>query len=298
MKRLLTLLFVLLTPFPVLAKDAFKTFDLQLLFINGTKSTSDSTLERDLILPWVEEAQRQYSSEPALKIRYTIERKTKAGGRDLSELHFDGRTEYNKFMDEYFDNVARSETEGHLTILVGDRLCWKNVSGKEKCWGGYANFPHDVNPFDRKKGIWLESTADKYTLAHELGHFFSLKHTFEPYVGLNKQCNKDFANKNVFNPDLGHCNSCKGKIVPNGDSYVCQDGVSNLMDYCSSVVAGPDGKYDVTGSETLNVCQQERSANQRSEYLTKEGKVNYIALAGLRGEGACESDADCGDAEF
>jgi hypothetical protein len=297
MKTLLTLLLVLLAPFPALAKDESKTFDLQVLFINGTQSKSDRDLERDRIIPWVEEAQRQYATQPSLKIRYTIERRTTAGGRNLAELHFTGRTEYNKFMDEHFDNYARSETEGHLTFLVGDRLCWKE-GDKEKCWGGYANFPHDVNPFDRKKGIWLKSTADKYTLAHELGHFFSLKHTFEPYVGFNKQCNRDFANKNVANPDLGNCNSCKGRIVPTDNSYVCQDGASNLMDYCSSVLADASGKYTVSGTETLNVCQQERSANQRSQYLTKDGKVNYIALAGLRGEGACESDAECNDDEY
>jgi hypothetical protein len=298
MKGFLTLLLVLLASFPASAKDEFKTFDLQLLFVNGTKDTGNSDLERDRIIPWIEEAQRQYAVDPKLKISYTIERRTKAGGRDLAELHFEGRTEYNKFMDEHFDNYARSETEGHLTFLVGDRLCWKNLSGKEQCWGGYANFPHDVNPFDRKKGIWLKATADKYVLTHELGHFFSLKHTFEPYVGFNKQCNKDFANKNVFNPDLGHCNSCKGKIVPNGDSFVCQDGVSNVMDYCSSVVADSGGNYTVAGSETLNVCQQERAANQRSQYMTKDGKVNYVALAGLRGEGACESDSECEDGEY
>ena len=298
MKTILTLLLVFFAPLPVLAKDEFKTFDLQLLFVNGTKNISNSDLEQDRIISWVEEAQRQYSVDPKLKISYTIERKTKAAGRDLSDLHFDGRTEYNKFMDEHFDNYARTETEGHLTILVGDRLCWKNLSGKEQCWGGYANFPHDVNPFDRKKGIWLKSSADKYTLTHELGHFFSLKHTFEPYVGFNLPCNKDFANKNIFNPELGHCNSCKGKIVPNGDSFVCQDGVANVMDYCSSVVADGAGNYTVAGSETLNVCQQERAANQRSQYLTKDGKVDYIALAGLRGEGACESDAECKDDEF
>jgi hypothetical protein len=53
-----------------------------------------------------------------------------------------------------------------------------------------------------------------------------------------------------------------------------------------------------SGPETLNVCQQERTANQRDQYLTADGQVNYIKLAGLRGEGACSEDTDCDANEF
>lgn len=304
MQYVLFILLVVMMPIQAFAKTEFGEFRLNLLFVNGTENTSNSDLERDRILPWIEEAQRQYATKPSLKLTYTIERKTTVEGKNLSDLHFDGRAAYNKFMDEHFDNYARTETDGHLTILVGNKLCWKDLLGKESCWGGYANFPHDVNPFDRKKGIWLQETKDKYVLTHELGHFFSLKHTFEPYIGFNKQCNKEFGNKNVFNPDIGHCNSCNGKIAlrvdskTGNESYVCEGGVSNVMDYCSSLMPDGKGTFIVTGTETLTVCQQERSANQREQFMTKDGQVNYIELAGLRGEGACEKDAECHENEF
>ncbi len=295
------MLLAVLVPLQGFAKDEFDTFELTILFVNGTKNTSNSDLERNVIIPWVEEAQRQYSIKPSLKVTYTIERQTMAGGLDLSALHFDSRAAFNKFMDEHFDNYARTETDGHLTILVGDTLGWTDLLGKEQTWGGYSNFPHDVNPFDRKKGVWLSEKASKFLLAHELGHVFSLKHTFEPYVGLNKQCNKGFGNKNVFNPELGHCNSCEGKIAQapwDESAYICEGGVSNIMDYCLSMMADSVGGFTVTGTETLNVCQQERASDQRRQYMTSDGKVNYIDLAGLRGEGQCETDADCHENEF
>jgi len=301
-KYLFCLLLAILLPAQATAKKDFDVFSLDVVFINGTENTSNEDLERNRIIPWVKEASRQYSTKPRLVIHYTIERKKKADGRNLWDLNFDSMKAFNRFMDENFDNYARTETEGHLTILVGKDLCWKNMLGKQKCWGGWANFPHDVNPFNRKKGIWMSESGQKYVLAHELGHFFSLKHTFEPYVGLNKQCNKGFGNKNVFNPDLGHCNSCTGRIAvrttSNGNQYyVCEQGVSNVMDYCSSVKPDANGN-DMPATETLNLCQQERAASQRLQFMTNDGKVNYIRLAGLRGEGACTADADCNADEY
>ena len=301
MTRIVFILLAALLPLQGFATGKFDTFDLNIRFVNGTKNTSNSDLERNLIIPWVEEAERQYSTKPSLKVSYTIDRQTMAGGRDLSDLNFDSRADFNKFMDENFDNYARTETDGHLTVLVGDTLTWTDLLGKKQKWGGYSNFPHDVNPFDRKKGVWLSVTAPKFDLAHELGHVFSLKHTFEPYIGLNKQCNEGFGNKNIFAPELGHCNSCEGRIAkaPWDDSaYICEGGVSNIMDYCLSLMADASEGFTVIGTETLNVCQQERAADQRRQYMTDDGKVNYIKLAGLRGEGACESDADCHDNEY
>jgi len=292
-------LFVLLPSLAFSGKD-FDEFKLNLLFVNATKNTSNADLENNTIIPWVEEAQRQYITKPSLKLSYTIERKKILNGLDLSELNFKSMTEFGKFMDDNFDNYARTKTEGHLTILVGNTLCW---SDGKKCWGGWASFPHDVNPFNRKKGIWLSEESGSYVFAHELGHFWGLKHTFEPYVGFNKQCNKEFGNKNILNPDIGHCNSCDGKIALRIDSktgnefYVCENGVSNVMDYCRSVVPDASG-IDAPGTETLNVCQQERAASQRKQYMTRDGKVNYIKLAGMRGEGACSRDSDCKSNEF
>jgi Dickkopf N-terminal cysteine-rich region len=308
--RLLCTLILTILPTHAFAKPEFDEFKLNVVFINATASTSNADLERNAIIPWVQEAEKQYGTKPRLKITYTVEEKRKLDGKPLADLEFDGMSDFGKFMDDHFDNYARSETDGHLTVLVGNTLCWNNVLGKRKCWGGWSNFPHDVNPLGRKKGIWLSESKDKYVLAHELGHFFSLKHTFEPYVGLNLPCNKEFSNKNIFNPDIGHCNSCTGKItVQEGGTgkeyYICEGGVSNVMDYCSSIVVDRKGNSVLdssgnwkSGPETLNVCQQERSANQRQQYLTADGKVNYVELAGLRGEGQCSQDSQCKANEF
>lgn len=297
-KLLLVMLSCLLAPSSGVA-DRSPEFRLNLLFVNGTAGRSNDDLE-STIKTWVDEAERQYRTRPALKISYTIEKRTSAAGRSLAKLSFDSPAAFGGFMDDHFDNYARSETDGHLTLLVGDQLCITNLVGKRSCWGGMAFFPHDVNPFNRKRGIWLSQTGDSRLLAHELGHFFSLKHTFEPYFGLNKQCNKDFGKKNLFNPSLGHCNSCTGTISVRGSGanqyYVCENGTSNVMDYCTSLEIS--GAAQTTGPETLNVCQQERAATQREQYLTGDGHVSYLKLAGLRGGGTCTADTQCHGDEY
>ena len=199
-------------------------------------------------------------------------------GKDVSQMIFDSGAEYASFMDHNFDNVAVTKTSGHLIVLITDKLCIgskKDASGNlvPKCWGGYGHFPHWVNPFSRKRGITILATKDQYTFAHELGHIFGLKHTFEPYVGFNLQCNDPYKPKGR---PAGECNSCaNGKILydPNGDPSGC-NGPTNIMDYCTSK----------TGNEFFNACQEERAANQRQSYMTDSGETNYFKLKGLAGE--------------
>lgn len=260
----------------------------------------------DQIVKWlqtnIDTAESLYSNGPALDIHPTflqenhpkIEVRTDANGKRFSYIGFDNATDLEQFLDENFDNQARTKTEGHLTVLVVDEVVKNEDKDKGLC--GRATFPHWVNPFSRKRGIIMATCnavaakpgdlVEKYLFAHEIGHFFSLKHTFEPYVNFNplsvSNCNKDFGNHIK-------CNSCQGQARAdgNGDLRFC-DGTSNVMDYCSSN----------TGREILNACQLNRAARQRERYQTSDGKTDYQAMAGLRGGGACEADNDCEVDEF
>ncbi|MFK7992988.1 MAG: Dickkopf N-terminal cysteine-rich domain-containing protein [Granulosicoccus sp.] len=240
-------------------------------------------------------AESVYNNAPALKIHPSFVRENHPEiqtyfmpqDAGYSYLGFQNASELVRFMDDNFDNQARTKTEGHLTVLVVDNIV-KNEN-KEKGLCGRATFPHWVNPFSRKLGILMAGECvktDRYLLSHELGHFFSIKHTFESYVNLNlfsvSNCNKEFGNKIK-------CNSCQGRPIANkdGDLRSC-DGIANIMDYCASII----------GKEVLNACQLNRAAKQRKRYQTKDGETNYQAMAGLRGEGACESDSQCKPNEF
>jgi hypothetical protein len=153
MKTMLIILLLALIPSISSAADDFDEFRLNLHFVNGTKDTSNEDLEVDRIKSWVEEAEKQYTTKPRLKVSYTIERKTSVAGRDLSSLTFNGMAEFNKFMDDHFDNQARTETEGHLTLLVGNTLCWTDLLGKQKCWGAGRTFRMTSTPLTERKGF-------------------------------------------------------------------------------------------------------------------------------------------------
>ena len=269
------------------AKDDAAEWKLNVRFVNASNELSESAVQAK-VEAWVAEAERQYRRRPALKITYDIVRQTTKGGQNLSRMVFDSSAGYAQFMDRNFDVVAVTRTEGHIPVLITDRLCiGTDKSGAAKCWGGYANFPHWVNPFSRKRGITLVSNKDAPVLAHELGHVFGLKHTFEPYVGFNAACNEDYKPKGK--PE-GMCNSCaNGGIVYDDGGYPDRcSGPTNVMDYCSSTGA----------SEFLNTCQEQRAANQRLSFMTGDGKVNYHRLKGLAGEAICDSDDDCDDGRY
>ena len=85
------------------------------------------------------------------------------------------------------------------------------------------------------------------SFAHELGHIFGLIHAFEKDGGFNKNCNKDFSNKEGGTRD--------GKRI-------------NLMDH------GLEDGDDVW----MNACQKEKAADHRKRLLTKDGETNYKEL--------------------
>ncbi len=102
-------------------------FDVNIRFhINTEKYAFADTviwLQRNIAM-----AESLYSNAPALKIHATFvqenhpaiqSRKDDARNR-YSYLGFTNARELEKFLDDNFDNQARTKTEGHLTILVVD----------------------------------------------------------------------------------------------------------------------------------------------------------------------------------
>ncbi len=245
-------------------KKEFKTWDVDVRFYNASKEHTEAEIERR-VAKMVAFAEASYSRKPALKINYSIHSMFEKGGKDLTTLSFESGKKYAKFMDKYFDNVAKSKTNGYMRVLITDEICIKG-----KCIGGRANFPHDVTPFKRKYGIILDSNNHYSTYSHELGHFFGLKHTFEPYLGTSKRCNKG-TKKNLLKLDKNHCNSCSSDLDSEGACL----GRVNVMDYCSA-------RNEQESNYIFNNCQKDKSAKQRRQYLTKEGKVNYSKLKGGR----------------
>jgi hypothetical protein len=267
-------------PAPASDKDRFTEWKVDIEFVNASKVLTDAQV-KDKVAGWVKNAETVYQRRPRLVIKYTIVRRTSEGGQDLSAMVFPSQAANTRFMDQHLDNVAVTRTEGHLTVLITDKLCI-GTGAQQQCWGGWAHFPHWMTPFGRKKGITLVSNKDEHVLAHELGHVFGLKHTFEPYVGLSLQCNQEYKPKGK--PE-GQCNSCaNGRVIydTNYDPDRC-DGPVNIMDYCTSE----------KDREFLNTCQEERAASQRYTYMTDDGQTNYFRLKGLAGESICEQDADC-----
>jgi len=255
-------------------KKKVETWNLNIKFVIGTDTwnTQKSALKA-FIAEQVQIAEKIFADKPRLKIKYILERKTKLGSQPTNRPTFAKEKEYRKWMDKYVDNVAKSKTDGYITVLVVDQFCFKNkkkkarkTGEKYKCPGGKAWFPHWVTPFTRKHGIVVVAGNDKHTLAHELGHIFGLKHTFASYVNVDKKlnCNKDYKPKGKKD---GRCRSCKGKRSGSGDKATCS-GTANFMDYC------------FTSKQYINTCQKRRAANQRRKYMTKKGKTNYKKLTG------------------
>ncbi|MFQ5693360.1 MAG: hypothetical protein ACE5IM_09995 [Nitrospinota bacterium] len=187
-KRVLAVMFLLaLLPLAISGafveaakKKSFDTFHLRRRFIAGM-----TTFDRAAVTRWADQEVRLteslYDTRPSLKIKYDIVRQTTAGGRTLANMTFKNSREFRKFMDKHFDNVATSRTSGYMKILLVN-----SIQVRDKAFGGYAWFPHWVDPFGRKFApiVVYRSVG---TLAHELGHVFSLKHTFEPYVNPKPQ---------------------------------------------------------------------------------------------------------------
>ncbi len=245
-------------------KSKYSTWRVKIHFIAGQKDYNAADTAK-WVKGQVAQAERLFNSRPRLKIDYKIIRKTRVGGRTLASMKFKNGSVYSKYMDKYFDNVATTKTKGYMIMLMVDDICIK-----KKCIGGRAWFPHWVTPFSRKYGIIMQYNHSEPVVAHEMGHMFSAKHTFEAYTNLDRRllCNKNYKPKGSKN-GKGYCNSCKGSISGKGKDKTC-NGRANVMDYC------PASSY------YINACQKRRAGNQRKKYMTNKGKTNYRRLKGIR----------------
>ncbi|HNP30333.1 MAG TPA: M43 family zinc metalloprotease [Nitrospirales bacterium] len=229
-------------------KKEHTTFHLNIRFSSAVKGSTQSQTETT-IKNWIKDAERCYKDKPALKIHPEWKWNVKGVSNNLS---FTTGRELRKFMDDKFDNiVGKSKTEGCLQVLVVDSA---KTTKDNQSFAGHSFFPHCVVPFGRKHGIIMDIDALKSTFSHELGHFLSLKHTFEPYVGLKKNCNKGYPKG-----ESGKGGTRTGRRI-------------NVMDY----------KRKDSDTTFLNNCQKERAAKQRRMYMTKAGDTNYRKLKGLR----------------
>lgn len=171
-------------------------------------------------------------------------------------LEFTTHKKFHKWADQNFDNVVGDDkTDGFFEVLVVDSLSVKKDSAAAGAFlpqkvcgrkhGIVIEFPQDGFLTRRAGGIQFLSEG---ILAHEFGHVFSLRHTFEI-----ARCNQDYPIKGV----RGH------------DTTRRSDGTVNVMDYWY-----PD---PVTGFY-LNDCQEDKAARQRKRFMTTRGEVNYRAL--------------------
>lgn len=223
---------------------------------------NDPTLEAWL-LDEIKETEKLYSTDPALKITPEFKYATRKGGKDLWNLRFADNKERKRWMDKHFDHVATSKTTGYFQVLVVNSLTIGTGTPS-----GVASFPHSVKVFGRKTGLIMQmpGTPERsacmgnhhMNLAHEMGHNFGLKHTFDTYR-IGGRCNKDY--------------------VKNQRTTRRADGKWNVMDYFNRIPGDANGCWPEV---YLNKCQQDRAARRRKDWMTTKGKVNYRELKGKR----------------
>jgi hypothetical protein len=258
-----------------------KYYDLTVKFYVASKKTDEKV--KKTLTAQVADAERFFKTKPALRIKWTHERVEKVGGKDLTELRFESNSELKNFMDTHFDHVALTETRGHMTILVADKISYEKRDGTRRGLDGRAYFPH----FSRRLGILLKTGSVSWVLAHELGHTMGLVHTWDTYFSPDPKnwCNQDYRPKALSSKE-GQGNSCTKPIDREKKGCTC-NGSANLMDYCND-----------SAPRYLNPCQKKLAAGARIAMLNKYGKVNYKKMKGMFGKPSCGNHGDCRSSEY
>jgi len=245
--------------------------------------------EKAVIDCWLEESLQEveqlFDRTPAVRIKLRVEERKEKAGQNLQQMIFESGGDYRRFMEDNFDIVAPTETSGYFQVVVTEKLCIGKKKGQPHCVGGRATFPHAVEPFSRKYGIALKPDLiypkpdepvappkifDDTTLAHEFGHYFGLKHTFEPYGLTSNPCNREYDANWLIVKDR-YCRSCKSGA--DYDANTCQ-GEYNVMDYCINP-RPPQQVY-------INDCQATRASNTRDRYMKSDGKTDYDKMKGSK----------------
>ena len=113
------------------AKEDHGEWHLNVRFVNGSNAVSETAIA-SRVADWVAKAEQIYLRRPRLEIDYEVVRQTSKAGQDLASMVFDSQGAYASFMDQNFDNVAVTRTEGHLVVLITDRLCIGSYKGGAK----------------------------------------------------------------------------------------------------------------------------------------------------------------------
>jgi len=266
-------------------------WEVNVLVTIGVTIYDQSPEDKDDFGCWLEDALQRaellYNDTPRLKIKLRTQRSERVGGYDLDNFVMHSDSDYKAYMDEHFDIMAKSRTEGYFPVLISRRVCiGYDDDGTRHCIGGRARFPHTVSPFERKFGIIMKYPDSRdHVLALEFGHYFGLIHTFQRTSPFSTalECNWDYLIDGVDEPK---CGSCRNGIV-NSTTESCS-GDFNVMDYCGGA---NDRVY-------LNGCQQNRAVDQRNRYLTNPGQTDYFKMKGRQGEPYCSDDGDCLDDEY
>ena len=266
-------------------------WELNLLVTIGVDIYDESAEDRDEFECWLEDGLRRsealFGGSPALRIRVRTERREQIDGVNLDNFVMHSASDYSSFMDEHFDIMTRTRSEGYFPLLISRRICiGYDSDGNRRCIGGRATFPHTVSPLTRKHGIIMAYPDSRdYVLAHELGHYFGIIHTFQRSSRFSRavECNLEYFVDGVENLK---CRSCRNGVI-NSTTESCSGDV-NVMDYCRG---DNDRVY-------FNQCQIDRAVAQRDRYMTNAGQTNYFKMKGRLGEPYCRDDSDCFDDEF